>query len=82
MAELFTKKEKEINFVNRIGINLLIRELIWCGNARDLSAQIHRFGGGYDHMLGKIEENKYDYVKTDDNVALKKMSFIIYIEIK
>ena len=50
MAELFTKKENEINFVNRIGINLLIRELIWCEDAWKLSAQLHRFGGGFDHM--------------------------------
>ena len=77
MAELFTKKEKEISFVNRIGINILIRELIWCNNTRDLSAQIHRFGGGYDHMLGKIEENIYDYVKNDDNVILRKMKYLL-----
>ena len=50
MAELFTKKENEINFVNRIGINLLIRELIWCENAWKLSAQIHRFGGGFEQL--------------------------------
>ena len=77
MAELFTKKENEINFVNRIGINLLIRELIWCENAWKLSAQIHRFGGGYDHMLGKIEENKFDYEKNKDNVILKKMKYLL-----
>ena len=77
MAELFTKKEKEINFVNRIGINLLIRELIWCTNAKDLSAQIHRFGGGYDHMLGKIEANIYDYMKKDDNVILRNMKYLL-----
>ena len=77
MAELFTKKEKEINFVNRIGINLLIRELIWCTNAKDLSAQIHRFGGGYDHMLGKIEANIYDYIKNDDNVILRNMKYLL-----
>ena len=77
MAELFTKKEKEIDFVNRIGINLLIRELIWCGDARSLSAQIHRFGGGYDHMLGKIEENTYDYVKNEENVVLRNMKYLL-----
>ena len=77
MAELFTKKEKEISFVNRIGINLLIRELIWCGDARGLSAQIHRFGGGYDHMLGKIEENKFDYLKNDDDISLKNMKYLL-----
>jgi glycogen debranching enzyme len=77
MAELFTKKEKEISFVNRIGINLLIRELIWCNDARTLSAQIHRFGGGYDHMLGKIEENKFDYVKNDDKISLKNMKYLL-----
>ena len=77
MAELFTKKEKEINFVNRIGINLLIRELIWCGDARSLSAQIHRYGGGYDHMLGKIEENKFDYIKNEDKIILKNMKYLL-----
>ena len=77
MAELFTKKEKETVFVNRIGINLLIRELIWCGDARNLSAIIHRFGGGYDHMLGKIEENKFDYVKNDVNVTLRNMKYLL-----
>ena len=77
MAELFTKKENEINFVNRIGINLLIRELIWCENAWKLSAQIHRFGGGFEHMLGKIEENKFDYAKNKDNVVLKKMKYLL-----
>ena len=77
MAELFTKKEKEISFVNRIGINLLIRELIWCNDARGLSEQIHRFGGGYDHMLGKIEENKFDYIKNDDNITLKHMKYLL-----
>ena len=51
MAELFTRKEKEISFVNRNEINLLIRELILCNDARGLSEQIHKFGGGYDHML-------------------------------
>ena len=77
MAELFTKKENEINFVNRIGINLLIRELIWCENSWKLSAQIHRFGGGYEHMLGKIEENKFDYEKNKDKVILKKMKYLL-----
>ena len=77
MAELFTKKENEINFVNRIGINLLIRELIWCENAWKLSAQLHRFGGGFEHMLGKIEENKYDYKKNKDNIELKKMKYLL-----
>ena len=82
MAELFTKKEKEISFVNRIGINLLIRELIWSEDAWKLSAQIHRFGGGFDHMLGKIEENKFDYVKNNvdkdiDKVVLKKMKYLL-----
>ena len=77
MAELFTKKEKEINFVNRIGINLLIRELIWCGDARGLSAQLHRYGGGYDHMLGKIEENKFDYIKNDNDITLKNMKYLL-----
>ena len=77
MAELFTKKENEINFVNRIGINLLIRELIWCENAWKLSAQLHRFGGGFEHMLGKIEENKFDYAKKKDNVVLKKLKYLL-----
>ena len=80
MAELFTSKEKEIYFVNRIGINLLIRELIWCENVWKLSEQIHRYGGGFEHMLGKIEENKFDYIINNDNkdnITLKKMKYLL-----
>ena len=79
MAELFTTKEKEISFVNRIGINLLIRELIWCGDfgKPSLDAQIHRFGGGFDHMLGSIEETKYDYLKEDDDITVKNMKYLL-----
>ena len=77
MAELFTKKDKETSFVNRIGINLLIRELNWYYDAKTLSAQLHRFGGGYDHIVGKIEEKKFDYIKRDDNVTLKNMKYLL-----
>ena len=57
IAELFAgTKEKEIEFVKKIGINLLIREMIWCGNAGEIGTKLHRYGGGKDHVLGKIDE--------------------------
>ena len=78
IAELFTTKENEINFVNRIGINLLIRELIWCSNAGGISAQIHRFGGGIEEMLGQLNEDAYRFKKLDDNtIETKKMSYLV-----
>ena len=40
IAELFTTKENEINFVTKIGINLLIKELIWSNNAEGNASQI------------------------------------------
>ena len=76
IAELFTKKENEIKFVNKIGINLLIRESMYCKNAGDIAGNIHRFGGGFDKMLGKIDEDTFKYVKTQDNVKLKKMYYL------
>jgi len=57
IAELFAgSKEKEIDFVKRIGINLLIREMIWCWNANEISSKLYRYGGGVDRVLGKIDE--------------------------
>ena len=78
MAELFTTKENEIKFVNRIGINLLIRELIWCHDAGGISAQVHRFGGGIEEMLGKVDDNIYRYKKiSDTDVETKKMKYLV-----
>ena len=77
IAELFTTKENEINFVTKIGINLLIRELIWSDNPEKIASQIHRFGGGYDSMLGKLSEDTYEYKKNGDDVTLKKMKYLL-----
>ena len=40
IAEIFTSKEKEIEYVNKIGINLIVRELTWCKSAESLYNQI------------------------------------------
>ena len=52
-------------------------ELIWCGDTRSISVQIHRYGGGYDLMLGKIEENKFDYIKNKDKIIIKNMKYLL-----
>ncbi len=77
MAELFTKKERETEFVNRIGINLMIRELIWAWSSKDLAGQIHRFGGGFDKMLGQIVENKYDIKKKNSKIYITNMKYLL-----
>ena len=71
MAKLSTRKDIEVDYVNRVGINLLIRELIWCNEVRSLFAQLRRYGGG------KTEENKIDYVKKDDDICLKNMKCLL-----
>lgn len=58
IAELFAgTKEREIDFVKKIGINLLIREIIYSGNPDELCEHLYKFGGGKERILGKLNED-------------------------
>ena len=46
-------------------------------DAEGNASQIHRFGGGFDSMLGKLPEDTYEYKKDGDDVKLKKMKFLL-----
>lgn len=62
IAELFAgTKEREINFVNRIGINHLIREAIYCNDPANLSEKIHKYGGGFEYVLGKLDSKVQEF---------------------
>lgn len=58
MAELFAGDEKrEISFVNKGGINLLIRECIHSLDLESIGREIHYYGGGFENIFGKFSNN-------------------------
>jgi glycogen debranching enzyme len=73
IAELFAgTKEREINFVNRIGINHLIREAIYCNDPANLSEKTHKFGGGFDYVLGKLDTKVQEYESYKGKIFCKE----------
>lgn len=79
IAELFAgNEEREIQLVNRAGINLLIRECIHSNTLNDLAREIHYYGGGFEHVFGKLNNNfridSKEYIK----LSGRKPKSIIY----
>ncbi len=74
IAELFAgTKEREIEFVKRIGINLLIREIIYCSNTEEICDNLFKFGGGKERVLGKLDENSSLYLDSNKILKYKKL---------
>mmetsp|Transcript_19591 Transcript_19591/g.35971 ORF Transcript_19591/g.35971 Transcript_19591/m.35971 type:complete len:1576 (-) Transcript_19591:43-4770(-) len=58
VAELFTSDPKlDRLFVNKLGINGLIRESVHAWNPRQLSGMVYSFGNGESFCLGYLEES-------------------------
>jgi glycogen debranching enzyme len=70
MAELFAgTKERELLFINRIGINLMIREAIYCSNPSELDEKLYRYGsGGKDAVLGALNTAVKKYVRKGTDI--------------
>jgi hypothetical protein len=71
MAELFAgTKERELGFVNRIGINIMIREAIYCTNTDELDEKLYRYGsGGKNTVLGALDPRVKRYVARKDSLG-------------
>ncbi len=73
VAELFAgTREREIIFINKIGLNTLVRESIYAQNGKDLATTLYKYGGAEEFMLGKIDEHFKLYLK--DNSDIKEIS--------
>lgn len=79
VAELFAgSEEREIELVNRAGINLLIRECIYCHCLNDLSRELHYYGGGLEHVFGKLRNCSYINDVEYQKLSGEKPKSIIY----
>lgn len=76
LAELFAgTKEREIDFVRRIGITHLIREAVYCIDPEQLTSTMHNFGGGYENILGKLDESIKIYSINSENEELQAKNY-------
>jgi hypothetical protein len=75
IAELFAgTKEREVKFINKIGINLLIREIIYSSNVNELDENIYKYGGGKEKILGKLDQ-EFNMILSNENVLnFKKLN--------
>ena len=64
--------EKEFEIINKIGINLLIEELIWDNNAQNLSNRLNNY---INSQITDNEKSKYDYFK-DGISNLEKINYL------
>jgi len=72
VAELFAgTREKEIVFINKIGINVLVREMIWASTATELATTLYKYGGAEEFMMGKINQSFQVFLNIDDKVTEK-----------
>ena len=64
IAELFTSPEIEINFMNKLGINLYIRELCWFNDINSMSGRMYFCFEGEQKKFGMVqnEDKKYKYL--------------------
>ena len=80
MAELFAgTREKEIQFINKIGINILVRECIWAQNSTDLATTLHKYGGAKEYMMGKVDERIQLNLHINDKIVVKSNFLLFYI---
>ena len=64
IAELFTSPEIEISFMNKLGINLYIRELCWFNDINSMSGRMYFCFEGEQKKFGMVqnEDKKYKYL--------------------
>ena len=72
ITKLAKYSEKEFEVINKIGINLLIEELIWDNDTQSLSNRLNNY---INSQINDNEKSKYDYFK-DGISNLDKITYL------
>ena len=65
--------EKEVSYVNNLGINLFAKEMIWCTTPKEISNNISEYGHGREKIKTKFNKEKFRNKNNENNSKFRDL---------